>query len=178
MKAKQVLPSLGHTLLCMLTKPKKTMATITPNLVEGFLVVVVLIVIAGGAAAVGVYYSAGVAKAGFAVFGATIGIIMAWVSLTILFHFIARLMSGTGRFLNLLSLIGYAATPMILSTIIGIITNIVSPVLFPNLSSARLDLLGLLIGWIGMAFGWPGINFNLLQSKDKQLNLFIILKYL
>ena len=82
---------------------------------------------------------------------------MAWVSLTALLHLIARGLSGTGSYRNLLALMGYAAMPMIMTTLVSMVIYIISPVLLPNLGGAGWGPLHTLIGWIGMAWGWPGL---------------------
>ena len=112
---------------------------------------------AGIRVALEVAYTAGGSIVGFAIGGALIGIVMAWVSLTFLLHLIARALGGTGNYRNLLALMGYAAIPMILTTLISIVVYIISPVLLPNLGGAGWGSLHTLIGWIGMAWGWPGL---------------------
>src|SRR3970040_72344 len=179
--------SLRDELRGLLIQPNQTMATVAPNLGEGALIVVGLIVTAGIRATLEVAYTAGgnivgvrkrimprilpgkprrrrgvnyLRTLGFAIggaVGALIGIVMAWASLTALLHLIARALGGTGKYRNLLALMGYAATPMILTTLVSIVTYIISPVLLPNLGGARWGPLHTLIGWIGMAWGWPGL---------------------
>src|SRR3972149_2121302 len=95
----------------MLIQPNQTMATVAPNLSEGALIVVGLIVTAGIRVALEVAYTAGAGNAGLATAGAAIGIILAWVSLTLLLHLIARALGGTGSYRNLLALMGCAAVP-------------------------------------------------------------------
>jgi hypothetical protein len=141
----------------MLIQPNQTMATVAPNLSEGVLIVVGLIVTAGIRAALEVAYTARGNIVGFAIGGAVIGIVMAWVSLTFLLHLIAHTLGGTGKYRNLLALMGYAAIPMILTTLVSIVIYIISPVLLPNLGGAVWGPLHTLIGWIGMAWGWPGL---------------------
>jgi len=141
----------------MLIQPNQTMATVAPNLSEGALIVVGLIVTAGIRVALEVAYTAGAGNAGLATAGAAIGIILAWVSLTLLLHLIARALGGTGNYRNLLALMGYAAIPMILTALVSMVIYIISPVLLPNLGGARWGPLHTLIGWIGMTWGWPGL---------------------
>ena len=141
----------------MLIQPNQTMATVAPNLSEGALIVVGLIVTAGIRVALEVAYTAGAGNAGLATAGAAVGIILAWVSLTLLIHLIARALGGTGNYRNLLALMGYAAIPMILTALVSMVIYIISPVLLPNLGGARWGPLHTLIGWIGMTWGWPGL---------------------
>ena len=153
----QIPTALRDKLRGMLIQPNQTMATVAPNLMEGALIVAGLIVTAGIRVALEVAYTAGGSIVGFAIGGALIGIVMAWVSLTFLLHLIARALGGTGNYRNLLALMGYAAIPMILTTLVSIVVYIISPVLLPNLGGARWGSLHTLIGWIGMAWGWPGL---------------------
>src|SRR3990172_11202422 len=153
----RVSTALRDELRGMLIQPNQTMATVAPNLSEGALIVVGLIVTAGIRATLEVAYTAGGNIVGFAIGGAAIGIVMAWVSLTALLHLIARALGGTGKYRNLLALMGYAALPMILTTLVSIVTYIISPVLLPNLGGVVWGPLHTLIGWIGMAWGWPGL---------------------
>ena len=179
----------------MLIQPNQTMATVAPNLCEGALIVVGLIVTAGIRATLEVAYTAGgnivgvrkriiprilpgkpretrgvnyLRTLGFAIGGAAIGIVTAWVSLTALLHLIARALGGTGKYRNLLALMGYAAMPMILTTLVSIVTYIISPVLLPNLGGAVWGPLHTLIGWIGMAWGWPGLlSYHALRHSQR-----------
>lgn len=153
----QVPTPLGYKLRSILTQPNETMATVAPNLGQGALVVVGLIVTAGIRAALEVTYTTGVSIAGLAIAGSTVGITLAWVSLAALLHLGARALGGTGSYRNLLALMGYAATPMILTTLVSMVLYIISPVLLPNLGGARWSPLHILIGWIGMTWGWPGL---------------------
>ena len=82
---KQRVPTaLRDRLRGMLIQPNQTMATVAPNLTEGALIVVGLIVTAGIRAALEVAYTARGNTVGFAIGGALIGIVMAWVSLALL----------------------------------------------------------------------------------------------
>ena len=157
MGEQRVPSSLGDKLRGMLIQPNQTMATMAPNLGEGVLVVVGLIVTAGIRAALEVAYTAGVGNAGLAIAGAAIGITMAWVGLTALLHLIARALGGAGSYRILLALMGYAAIPMIVTALVSMVIYIISPVLLPNLGGAGWGPLHTLIGWIGMAWGWPGL---------------------
>ena len=190
--------SLRDELRGMLIQPNQTMATVAPNLSKGALIVVGLIVTAGIRATLEVAYTAGgnivgvrkrimprilpgkprrrrgvnyLRTLGFAIggaVGALIGIVMAWASLTALLHLIARALGGTGKYRNLLALMGYAATPMILTTLVSIVTYIISPVLLPNLGGAVWGPLHTLIGWIGMAWGWPGLlSYHALRHSQR-----------
>jgi len=153
---KQRVPTpLADKLRGMLIQPNQTMAALAPNLGEGVLVVAVLIVTAGIRAMLEVAYTEGGSIAGFAIARAAIGIIMAWVSLTALLHLIGRALGGTGTYRNLLALMGYAATPMILTAVVSVVIYVISPVLFPHLGGAGWGSLHALIGWIGMASGCP-----------------------
>lgn len=157
MGEQRVPSSLGDKLRGLLIQPNQTMATLAPNLGEGVLVVVGLIVTAGIRAALEVAYTAGVGNAGLAIAGAAIGITMAWVGLTALLHLIARALGGAGSYRILLALMGYTAMPMILTALVSMVIYIISPVLLPNLGGAGWGPLHTLIGWIGMAWGWPGL---------------------
>ena len=152
----------------MLIQPDQTMATVAPNLSKGALVVVGLIVTAGIRVALEVAYTAAGITVGFAIGGAVIGIVIAWVSLTLLLHLIARALGGTGNYRNLLALMGYAAVPMILTTLVSIVIYVISPVLLPNLGGAGWSPLHTLIGWIGMAWGWPGLlSYYALRHSER-----------
>lgn len=159
---------LGHKIRGMLIHPSQTMATASPILGEGVLVVVWLVMTAGLKAALEIAYTTGLGPAWLAFPGATLGIISAWAGMTALFHLIARLLGGKGSYLNLLALMGYAATPMILTTSISIIIYIISPVLLPDLGGAKWSSLHTLIGWIGMTWGWPGLlSYYALRHGEK-----------
>ena len=149
--------SLGDKLRGLLIRPGRTMDTLAPNLGEGALVVVALIVTAGTRAALEVANTAGVGDAGLAIAGAAIGITMAWVSLTALLHLVARRLGGSGSYRILLALMGYAAIPMVVTALVSMAIYIVSPLLLPNLGGAAWGPVHTFIGWVGMAWGWPGL---------------------
>lgn len=164
----QIPTALRDKLRGMLIQPNQTMATVAPNLMEGALIVAGLIVTAGIRVALEVAYTAGGSNVGFAIGGALIGIVMAWVSLTLLLHLIARALGGTGNYRNLLALMGYAVISMILTTLVSIVIYIISPVLLPNLGGAGWGSLHTLIGWIGMAWGWPGLlSYYALRHSER-----------
>ena len=164
----QVPTTLRDELRGMLIQPDQTMATVAPNLSKGALVVVGLIVTAGIRVALEVAYTAAGITVGFAIGGAVIGIVIAWVSLTLFLHLIARALGGTGNYRNLLALMGYAAVPMILTTLVSIVIYVISPVLLPNLGGAGWSPLHTLIGWIGMAWGWPGLlSYYALRHSER-----------
>ena len=141
----------------LLSRPSRMMAAITPNLGKGALTVVLLIVTAGTRAGLQCAYTTASARCWLAIPGAAIGIIPAWVGMTAVFHFIARALGGTGSYRNLLALMGYAATPMILTSLVSVAIYIISPLLLPKLGGAQWGSLHTLIGWIGMSLGWPGL---------------------
>ena len=63
---------------------------------------------------------------------------------------------------------GYAAIPMILTTLVSIVIYIISPVLLPNLGGAGWGPFHTLIGWIGMAWGWPGLlSYYALRHSER-----------
>lgn len=148
---------LVHSLHGLLTQPSHTLAILTPRLGESFLIVGVLILTAALRGVVEVINTEGADRVWWAILGTAFGIVLAWVSLTALFHLIARALGGTGSYANLLALMGYAATPMSLTSLVSLAIYLVSPVLLPNLGGARWGLLHNLIGWIGMTWGWPGV---------------------
>jgi hypothetical protein len=54
-------------------------------------------------------------------------------------------------------LMGLAATPMILTSLVSSAIYIISPVVWPELGGADWAPLHTLIGWAGMTWGWPGL---------------------
>lgn len=157
MGEQRVPSSLGDKLRGVLIRPGRMMAAPAPSLGEAALAVVALIVTAGTRAALEVAYTAGVGDAGLAIAGAAIGITMAWVSLTALLHLIALALGGRGGYRILLALMGYAAIPMVVTALVSMAIYIISPLLLPNLGGAGWRPLHTSIGWLGMAWGWPGL---------------------
>lgn len=140
----------------ILTHPNRAMAA-APRLRDGGLVVAALILVTGAGATLKVWPVRGWTIAPYALAGAALGIVSAWLGLTLLFHLLARVLGGTGSYRALLARMGLAATPMILTSLISSAVYIISPGLWPELGGANWEPLHTLIGWIGMTWSWPGL---------------------
>ncbi len=81
--------------------------------------------------------------------GATLGLLAAWLGLTLLLHLAARVLGGAGGYRGLLARMGLAAAPMLLASLASSALYVVLP--------GDWEPLHTLIGWIGMTGGWPGL---------------------
>jgi hypothetical protein len=140
----------------VLIHPNRAMAA-APRLRDGGLVVALLILAVGAEATLKVWPIKGWTSAPYALAGAALGILAAWLGLTLLLHLVARILGGAGSYRALLALMGLAATPMILTSLVSSALYIVLPGLWPELGGAGWEPLHTLIGWAGMTWGWPGL---------------------
>lgn len=143
--------------LGILTRPNLTLATMRLKQSESIIIVVVLYVLVLLKGLVELIHIQEQNRIGWLIIGSAFGLMLAWFSLTTLFHFIAKIFGGEGRFRNTLLLMGYIATPMVITSFISLVIYIVSLSLNPEWGGAEWDVAQTVIGWVGMIWGWPGI---------------------
>ena len=85
-----------------------------------------------------------------------LGIPIGWVSFSALFHTIARLLGGSGTYRTLLGLLGYTATPMVVTNTVLLVVCAVHG-LFPNLLGLDMTEGLVLLGWCVAVVWGPGV---------------------
>jgi hypothetical protein len=143
--------------LGILTRPKMTLATMQLKQSESIIIVVVLyvlVIIKGLAELIHIQEQN---RIGWLIIGSAFGLMLAWFSLTTLFHLIAKIFDGGGSYWNTLLLMGYIATPMVITSFISLVIYIISLFLKPDWGGVEWDVAQTVIEWIGMIWGWPGI---------------------
>ena len=144
-------------ILGILARPNLTLASIELKRTESIIIVVILYVLTFLKGLVELIYIEEQNRIGWLIIGSAFGILAAWFSLTILFHLVARIIGGAGSFWNTFLMMGYIATPMLITSFISLVIYIVSPLLKPEWGGAEWGVAHTVIGWVGMGWGWPGI---------------------
>lgn len=91
------------------------------------------------------------------IIGTGFGLATAWFGLTFLYHFVARLFGGSGKYGITLLLMGYISVPMIFTSLLSLAIYISLPLIKPEWSGSEEIRIHTVIGWIGMIWSWPGI---------------------
>ncbi|MEX2117739.1 MAG: Yip1 family protein [Bacteroidota bacterium] len=90
-------------------------------------------------------------------FGSFLTVYLTWAFLTIVFHLSAELWGGLGELPNVIAVVGFAAAPLVLTSVASILVTLGGAVLLPDDPDLVLSKISLIISLVGMAWGWPGI---------------------
>ena len=143
--------------LGILAKPNTTLATIELKQGESIVTVTILYVTVLLKGILQLSYLGEENHIGWLVIGAAFGLVAAWFGLAFLYHFLARISGGSGKFGNTLLLMGYIAVPMIITSFLSLVIYIISPTLKPEWGGSEWAVTHTVVGWIGMVWSWPGI---------------------
>jgi hypothetical protein len=146
-----------HQLLGILTRPNLTLASIKPKKSGSIITVVVLYVLVLLKGLVELIYIGEQNRFGWLILGSAFGLVAAWLGLTTLFHLVARIFGGSGSYGNTLLLMGYIATPMIITAFLSLAIYIITPLLKPEWGGSEWGVAYAVIGWVGMLWSWPGL---------------------
>ncbi|MBI2620144.1 MAG: YIP1 family protein [Ignavibacteriales bacterium] len=80
-----------------------------------------------------------------------------WVFLTIVFHLAAEVWGGLGELPNALAFVGFAAAPMIITSVVSVFVTVGGGVVLPEDPEKILPKISLIMTLIGMGWGWPGL---------------------
>ncbi len=76
-----------------------------------------------------------------------LGILTAWLSLSLLLHAVAVFLGAPGKFFRFLGCMALASVPVTLTTLLSVIVYRSFP--HPGFHT--------MLGWVGMIWGWPGL---------------------
>ena len=80
-----------------------------------------------------------------------------WVVLAMIFHVVADLLGGLGEFPNALGFVGLGTAPLIFTSFMSLIINLVMLLAFPDEADPIFPMITLILTLIGMAWGTPGV---------------------
>lgn len=80
-----------------------------------------------------------------------------WVVLAMMFHAVADLLGGLGEFPNALGFVGLGTAPLIFTSFISLLINLVMVLVFPTDADPVFPMITLFLTLIGMAWGTPGV---------------------
>jgi hypothetical protein len=143
--------------LGILVKPNATLATIELKQGESIVTVIILCVTVLLKGILQLSYLGEENHIGWLVIGAAFGLVAAWFGLAFLYHFLARIFGGSGKFGSTLLLMGYIVVPMIITSFLSLVLYIISPMLKPEWDGSEWAVTHTVIGWVGMIWSWPGI---------------------
>jgi len=90
-------------------------------------------------------------------FGSFLTVYLTWAFLTIILHLSAELWGGLGELPNAIAVVGLAAAPLVLTSLVSILITLIGGVFLPDDPDLILSKISLLTSLVGMAWGWPGI---------------------
>lgn len=143
--------------LGILTQPNATLASIEPKQGESMITVIILYVTVLLKGILELNYLGEKNRIGWLILGTAFGLIAAWFGLALVYHFVARIFGGAGKYGNTLLLMGYIVVPMIITSFLSLVIYIISPMLKPEWGGSGWDVIHTVIGWGGMLWSWPGI---------------------
>jgi hypothetical protein len=80
-----------------------------------------------------------------------------WVVLAMIFHVVADLLGGLGEFPNALGFVGLGTAPLIFTSLISLVLNLIMILVFPEDADPIFPMITLFLTLIGMAWGTPGV---------------------
>jgi hypothetical protein len=89
--------------------------------------------------------------------GSFLTIYLTWAFLTIVLHLSAELWGGLGELPNIIAVVGFAAAPLVLTSMVSLLVTLTGAILLPDDPDLILSKISLGISLVGMAWGWPGI---------------------
>ena len=125
--------------LGILARPNVTLASIKLKPSESILTILVLYMMVLIKGLLELNYMGERDRMGWLIIGSAFGLVAAWFGLTTLFHFVARILGGSGSYKNTLLLMGYIAVPMIITSFLSLLVYIISPLIMPEWSGMGLN---------------------------------------
>jgi len=141
----------------ILTQPNTTLALIEVKQGESILTVIILCLTVLLKGILELNYLGEKNRIGWLIVGTAFGLVAAWVGLTLLYHFVARFLGGSGKFGYTFLLMGYIVAPMIITSFLSLVIYTISPVIKPEWGGTKWTVIHTVIGWLGMIWSWPGI---------------------
>jgi hypothetical protein len=82
---------------------------------------------------------------------------VSWILISFVLHLVSEFLGGLGELPNAFAFTGLATAPLILTSIISMVVNIVGPELFNEDAADIVGVLRLGVNIIGLAWGWTGV---------------------
>lgn len=80
-----------------------------------------------------------------------------WVFLTLFMHVVADGWGGLGELPNAAAAVGLAAAPMILTSLLSLMVSGLGHAVIKGEGSSVISMVNMILNWLGMAWGWPGL---------------------
>lgn len=141
----------------LLVRPGRAFSAYTPDILTPVVLLLALIVVSSGRGYLAVSNPELLTRA---MLTTAFGILTAWISLCLLFHAVSLFLGSQGKFLHLASYMALASVPVTLTTLISLL-------LFRSYPQSWIHTL---LGWIGMAWGWPGLFTYFALLHGEKLN--------
>ena len=144
----------------ILTDPEYTTITMyeSPRIGESFIVVSVYAFVTSLDSFLTGYLRTDTLSIGFISFLiSAMSTYLLWVVLAMMFHAVADLLGGLGEFPNALGFVGLGTAPLIFTSFISLLINLVMVLVFPTDADPVFPMITLFLTLIGMAWGTPGV---------------------
>jgi hypothetical protein len=89
--------------------------------------------------------------------GSFLTVYLTWAFLTFIFHLSAEVWGGLGELPNAIAVVGLAAAPLVLTSLVSLLVTVAGDIFIPDDSDQILPKINLATSLIGMAWGWPGV---------------------
>lgn len=146
--------------LALLTNPDYATSDLhqSPGLTDGALMAGLYATVSAIAVFVSsVAKGAGIGMGLIGFIGTGASLLLFWVFISFLIHFIARAMGGQGEFTDTLRFVGLATAPMILMAAGGVVLQLFASMSDPVETKDFVDVSDLGLTLAGMAWGVPGV---------------------
>ncbi len=80
-----------------------------------------------------------------------------WVFLTLFMHVVADFWGGLGELPNAASVVGLAAAPMVVTSLLSLIVTGIGHATMEENETSVVSMVNVVLNWFGMAWGWPGV---------------------
>jgi len=139
--------SFTQILIGLLLKPRETITNLEPVAWEVYLIVGVTMIARALQKSVDIpilfqnFKLAGL----FNAFNGLAGLVFTWFAITFYLHFTAYQLGSEGKFSHLLSLMGYALFPFLLTIVASTLIHFLGQIIFPNLGVFTIEVIQLSI---------------------------------
>lgn len=130
----------------------------SPALLDAFWIVSLYAIVASLRSLLDASMSTGSFSVGFLSFVLSFLLIyVTWVFLTLFVHIAADLWGGLGELPNAASVVGFAAAPMVIMSVLSLGVSAAGHAFMEAEGRSMISAVNAGMNWIGMAWGWPGL---------------------
>jgi hypothetical protein len=152
--------TLGQRFPYLLSDPEYALSDVydSPQIGQAFL----LVSMYAGFSAFNAFVSAVVTSSSFSlgIFSFILSaflVYVSWIFLSIVLHVVATVVGGLGEIPNTLAFVGFGTAPLIATSIVSIVLNMIGPVVLEDDPDHILPLVRLGLTLLGLAWGWTGV---------------------